>query len=58
MSWTSSNSWVSSGALLHPQPLVGLALMGNVPFLTCVSQPRVPASFCQAASSEEKRVPA
>lgn len=39
------------GSLLHPQPLVGLALMGNVPFLTCVSQPRVPTSFCQAAST-------
>lgn len=40
------------GAILQPQPLVGTALMGNTPCLTCVSQPRaLPPSaqhFCQA----------
>jgi hypothetical protein len=39
-------------ALLHPQPLMGTALMGNVPCLTCVSQRRVPDAFCQEASAK------
>lgn len=42
------------GAILHPQPLVGTALMGS---LTCLGQPRaLPPStwhFCQALRSGE-----